>query len=84
MLARSTAAAGAGLSSLFVGDHHAVGSPYYQNVPMIARMMAEWDHRDVGALFLLPMCREKQIVERFVERLLCDSGLIFWGRIASV
>ena len=27
MLARSTAAAGAGLSSLFVGDHHAVGSP---------------------------------------------------------
>ena len=55
MLARTSAAAKAGLSSLFVGDHHATRSPYFQNVPMIARMMAEWDDRDVGALFLLPM-----------------------------
>jgi alkanesulfonate monooxygenase SsuD/methylene tetrahydromethanopterin reductase-like flavin-dependent oxidoreductase (luciferase family) len=55
MLARAKAAAGAGLNSLFVGDHHVVKSPYYQNVPMIARMMAEWDQRDIGALFLLPM-----------------------------
>ncbi len=55
MLARASAAAGAGLSSMFVGDHHAVKSPYYQNVPMIARMMAEWDNGDIGALFLLPM-----------------------------
>ena len=55
MIARAKAAAAAGLSSLFVGDHHVVPSPYYQNVPMIARMMAEWDHRDIGALFLLPL-----------------------------
>jgi len=55
MIARAKTAADAGLSSLFVGDHHVVASPYYQNVPMIARMMAEWDQRDVGALFLLPL-----------------------------
>lgn len=55
MIARAKVAAEAGLSSLFVGDHHVVSSPYYQNVPMIARMMAEWDQRDIGALFLLPL-----------------------------
>jgi len=55
MIARAKAAAEAGLSALFVGDHHVVPNPYYQNVPMIARMLAEWDQRDLGALFLLPM-----------------------------
>jgi alkanesulfonate monooxygenase SsuD/methylene tetrahydromethanopterin reductase-like flavin-dependent oxidoreductase (luciferase family) len=55
MLARTRAAASAGLDSLFVGDHHAVPSPYYQNVPMMGRLLAEWDNRASGALFLLPL-----------------------------
>ena len=27
--------------------------PYYQNVPMLGRLLAEWDDRPAGALFLL-------------------------------
>ncbi len=76
MLARSSAAAGAGLSSLFVGDHHAVSHPYYQNVPMIARMMAEWDHRDVGALFLLPMWHPVLAAEQ-IATLACITSCKF-------
>lgn len=55
MIDRARAAAEAGLDSLFVGDHHVVPSPYYQNTPMMGRLLAEWDHRDAGALFLLPL-----------------------------
>jgi len=29
--------------------------PYYQNVPMLGRLLAEWDDRPAGALFLLPL-----------------------------
>ena len=39
------AADDAGLDSLFVGDHHNVPVPYYQNVPMLGRLLAEWDDR---------------------------------------
>jgi len=45
----------AGLDSLFVGDHHVTGAPYYQNVPMLGRLLAEWGDRTAGALFLLPL-----------------------------
>lgn len=55
MIDRARAAADAGLDSLFVGDHHVVPAPYYQNTPMIGRLLAEWDERDAGALFLLPL-----------------------------
>lgn len=55
MIERAQAASAAGLDSLFVGDHHNVPVPYYQNVPMIARLLAEWDERPAGALFLLPL-----------------------------
>ncbi|MCH7741750.1 MAG: LLM class flavin-dependent oxidoreductase [Proteobacteria bacterium] len=55
MIARARAAADAGLDSLFVGDHHVVPSPYYQNTPMMGRLLAEWDERTSGALFLLPL-----------------------------
>ena len=34
-----------GLDSLFIGDHHNVPVPYYQNVPMLGRLLAEWDDR---------------------------------------
>lgn len=55
MIDRARAAARAGLDSLFVGDHHVVPSPYYQNTPMMGRLLAEWDERPSGALFLLPL-----------------------------
>jgi alkanesulfonate monooxygenase SsuD/methylene tetrahydromethanopterin reductase-like flavin-dependent oxidoreductase (luciferase family) len=31
MVERAAAAGAAGLDSLFVGDHHVTGAPYYQN-----------------------------------------------------
>lgn len=55
MIERARAAAGAGVESLFVGDHHVMPVPYYQNTPMLGRLLAEWDERDAGALFLLPL-----------------------------
>ena len=52
---RARAAARAGLDSLSIGDHHATGpSTYVQNVPMLGRMLAEWDDRPAGLLFLVP------------------------------
>jgi len=54
MIERAKAAAEAGLDSLFVGDHHASPSPYYQNTPILARMLAEWRAAPAGALYLLP------------------------------
>jgi alkanesulfonate monooxygenase SsuD/methylene tetrahydromethanopterin reductase-like flavin-dependent oxidoreductase (luciferase family) len=55
MIERARAAAGAGLSSLTVGDHHSTGPvPYVQNVPMLGRLLAEWDDRPAGCLFLVP------------------------------
>ncbi len=55
MVERARAAAAAGLDSLFVGDHHNVPVPYYQNVAILGRLLAEWDERPAGALFLLPL-----------------------------
>ena len=55
MIDRVAAAATAGLDSLFVGDHHAVAAPYYQNTPMLGRLLAEWGDKPAGALFLLPL-----------------------------
>lgn len=54
MIERAKAAAAAGLDSLFVGDHHVTPTPYYQNTPILARLLAEWPHAPAGALYLLP------------------------------
>jgi alkanesulfonate monooxygenase SsuD/methylene tetrahydromethanopterin reductase-like flavin-dependent oxidoreductase (luciferase family) len=64
MVERARAAAAAGLDSLFVGDHHNVPVPYYQNVPMIGRLLAEWDTRPAGALFLLPLWHPVLLAEQ--------------------
>ena len=45
MIERARAAYEAGLDHMFIGDHHVTPSPYYQNTPMIARMLAEWPDR---------------------------------------
>ena len=55
MIERAAAARDAGLDSLFVGDHHLTPAPYYQNTPMLGRLLAEWGDEDAGALFLLPL-----------------------------
>jgi alkanesulfonate monooxygenase SsuD/methylene tetrahydromethanopterin reductase-like flavin-dependent oxidoreductase (luciferase family) len=56
MVERAAAARDAGLDSLFVGDHHATGpSGYYQNTPIMGRMLAEWGSATAGVLMLLPL-----------------------------
>jgi alkanesulfonate monooxygenase SsuD/methylene tetrahydromethanopterin reductase-like flavin-dependent oxidoreductase (luciferase family) len=53
---RTRAARDAGLDALFVGDHHSTGpGPYFQNVPLLGRLLGEWDDRPAGALFLVPL-----------------------------
>jgi alkanesulfonate monooxygenase SsuD/methylene tetrahydromethanopterin reductase-like flavin-dependent oxidoreductase (luciferase family) len=64
MIERARAARDAGLDSLFVGDHHAVPVPYYQNVPMLGRLLAEWGDRPAGALFLLPLWHPVLVAEQ--------------------
>ena len=64
MIERARAASDAGLDSLFVGDHHNVPVPYYQNVPMLGRLLAEWDSRPAGALFLLPLWHPVLVAEQ--------------------
>ena len=64
MVERARAAATAGLDSLFVGDHHNVPVPYYQNVAILGRLLAEWDTRPAGALFLLPLWHPVLLAEQ--------------------
>jgi alkanesulfonate monooxygenase SsuD/methylene tetrahydromethanopterin reductase-like flavin-dependent oxidoreductase (luciferase family) len=64
MVERAAAARDAGLDSLFVGDHHNVPTPYYQNVPVLGRLLAEWDERPAGALFLLPLWHPVLLAEQ--------------------
>lgn len=56
MIEQAAAARGSDLDSLFVGDHHSTAPrSYYQNVPIMARMLAEWGDNPAGVLFLLPV-----------------------------
>ncbi len=55
MIERARASYEAGLDSLFVGDHHSTPVPYYQNTPMLGRLLAEWRGRPAGVLLLLPL-----------------------------
>lgn len=64
VLERARAARDAGLDSLFLGDHHVTPAPYYQNVPMLGRLLADWDERPCGALFLLPLWHPVLLAEQ--------------------
>lgn len=56
VLTQARAARQAGLDSLSVGDHHSTGpGGYLQNVPTLGRLLAEWDDRPAGCLFLVPL-----------------------------
>ncbi len=64
MIERAAAARRAGLDSLFVGDHHATPQPYYQNVPIMGRLLAEWGDKPAGCLFLLPLWHPTLVAEQ--------------------
>ncbi len=64
MVERAVAAREAGLDSLFVGDHHVTGIPYYQNAPMLGRLLAEWGPGPSGALYLLPLWHPVVVAEQ--------------------
>jgi alkanesulfonate monooxygenase SsuD/methylene tetrahydromethanopterin reductase-like flavin-dependent oxidoreductase (luciferase family) len=55
-----------GLDSLFVGDTHTSGPnyAYFQNVPTLAHLLTGWDHRPVGAFFLLPLWSPVLVAEQ--------------------
>jgi alkanesulfonate monooxygenase SsuD/methylene tetrahydromethanopterin reductase-like flavin-dependent oxidoreductase (luciferase family) len=64
MVERAIAAAETGLDGLYVGDHHVTGIPYYQNTAILGRLLAEWDERPVGALYLLPLWHPVLVAEQ--------------------
>jgi alkanesulfonate monooxygenase SsuD/methylene tetrahydromethanopterin reductase-like flavin-dependent oxidoreductase (luciferase family) len=61
---RAQAARRADLDSLFVGDHHVTPYAYYQNSPMLGRLLAEWGDRPAGALYLLPLWHPVLVAEQ--------------------
>src|ERR1700747_3161732 len=64
MIERTAAAHRAGLDSLFVGDQHVSATPYYQNTPMLGRLLAEWGDAPAGCLFLLPLWHPVLVAEQ--------------------
>jgi alkanesulfonate monooxygenase SsuD/methylene tetrahydromethanopterin reductase-like flavin-dependent oxidoreductase (luciferase family) len=64
MIERAVAARRAALDSLFVGDQHASPTPYYQNTPMVGRLLAEWGEAPAGCLFLLPLWHPVLVAEQ--------------------
>src|SRR5256714_11065049 len=63
-IGRAAAARRAALDSLFVGDQHASPTPYYQNTPMLGRLLAEWGEAPAGCLFLLPLWHPVLVAEQ--------------------
>jgi alkanesulfonate monooxygenase SsuD/methylene tetrahydromethanopterin reductase-like flavin-dependent oxidoreductase (luciferase family) len=75
VLAQAQAAAGAGLDTLSLGDHHATGPiGYVQNVPMLGRILAEWDERPLGCLFLVPLWHPVLMAEQIGTLAAMSSG----------
>lgn len=64
MIERARAARMADLDALFVGDHHSTPTNYYQNSPMLGRMLAEWHNKPAGALYLLPLWHPVLLAEQ--------------------
>jgi alkanesulfonate monooxygenase SsuD/methylene tetrahydromethanopterin reductase-like flavin-dependent oxidoreductase (luciferase family) len=64
MIERAAAARSSGLASLFIGDQHVSPTPYYQNTPMLGRLLAEWGAAPAGCLFLLPLWHPVLVAEQ--------------------
>lgn len=74
MIERARAARQANLDSLFVGDHHVTPTPYYQNSPILGRMLAEWGDNSAGALYLLPLWNPVLVAEQTATLAAIASG----------
>ena len=61
---RAAACRAAGFASFSIGDHHATPTPYMQNVPMLARCLAELGDMPVLPLFLLPLWHPVLLAEQ--------------------
>ncbi len=64
MIERAEAARHADLDSLFIGDHHVTDHAYYQNSPMLGRLLAHWHNKPAGALYLLPLWNPVLLAEQ--------------------
>jgi len=64
IIERTRAARDAELDLLLVGDHHVTPVPYYQNVPLLGRLLVDWGDRPFGALFLLPLWNPVLVAEQ--------------------
>jgi alkanesulfonate monooxygenase SsuD/methylene tetrahydromethanopterin reductase-like flavin-dependent oxidoreductase (luciferase family) len=87
MIERAAAAHRAGLDSLFVGDQHVSPTPYYQNTPILGRLLAEWGGAPAGCLFLLPLWHPVLVAEQIGTlaaiaqgRFIMQCGL-GWGEV---
>jgi alkanesulfonate monooxygenase SsuD/methylene tetrahydromethanopterin reductase-like flavin-dependent oxidoreductase (luciferase family) len=75
VLEQARAAARAGLDTISLGDHHATGpTSYVQNVPMLGRILAEWDSRPAGCLFLVPLWHPVLMAEQIGTLAALASG----------
>ncbi len=75
VLEQALAAARAGLDTLSLGDHHSTGPvSYVQGVPMLGRILAEWDNRPAGCLFLLPLWHPVLMAEQIGTLAAMASG----------
>lgn len=64
VIERAAVAAEIGLDGLYVGDQHITGLAYYQNTAILGRVLAEWDDRPCGALYLLPLWHPVIVAEQ--------------------
>lgn len=64
VIERARTANEAKLDLLSLGDHHLTPVNYFQNVPMLGRLLAEWQARPVGCLFLLPLWNPVLVAEQ--------------------
>jgi alkanesulfonate monooxygenase SsuD/methylene tetrahydromethanopterin reductase-like flavin-dependent oxidoreductase (luciferase family) len=75
VLEQARAAGRAGLDTISMGDHHATGpTSYIQNVPMLGRILAEWDDRPAGCLFLVPLWHPVLMAEQIGTLAAMASG----------
>jgi alkanesulfonate monooxygenase SsuD/methylene tetrahydromethanopterin reductase-like flavin-dependent oxidoreductase (luciferase family) len=75
VLEQALAAARAGLDTLSLGDHHSTGpTSYVQNIPMLGRILAEWDSRPAGCLFLVPLWHPVLMAEQIGTLAAVASG----------
>ena len=60
-----------------IGDRHAVRATYYQNTPMLGRLLAEWDDRPAGCLFLVALWHPVLMAEQIATLAALTEGPFF-------